>query len=317
MMDLILGFARRDERVRLVTMEGSRMNPRAPRDRFQDYDICYLVTEMESFLSSDDWLIFFGERIIMQKPEAMSLFPPSSGGNRFAYLMLFEDENRIDLNLVPLAEMGDYFQGADSQTKILLDKDGRGPSLPPPSDRDYWVKKPSAVFVDNCCNEFWWLATYVVKGLCRKELPYSIHHLDLMREQLLSMVSWKAGVETDFSVSMGKSYKYLSNYISPLLWERIKATWRNDNEENVWGSLLLCCEIFKEVSGELENLLGYAHNSYGAKVEAYVKGYAPDRVGPPDPANPSFQCHTGRDNADEKGFVRRKSGSQSLDGSSS
>jgi aminoglycoside 6-adenylyltransferase len=41
MMDTILNFANNDERVRVVTMEGSRMNKNAPRDTFQDYDMSF------------------------------------------------------------------------------------------------------------------------------------------------------------------------------------------------------------------------------------------------------------------------------------
>ena len=95
MFDLILDFAWQDERVRVVAMNGSRANPNVPRDAFQDYDIVFVVTEMDSFLASDAWLSYFGRRIIMQKPEGMELFP-SEGTNRFSYLMLFEDGNRID-----------------------------------------------------------------------------------------------------------------------------------------------------------------------------------------------------------------------------
>jgi aminoglycoside 6-adenylyltransferase len=55
MLDLILDFAWQDERVRVVAMNGSRANPNAPRDAFQDYDIVFVVTEMDSFLASDAW----------------------------------------------------------------------------------------------------------------------------------------------------------------------------------------------------------------------------------------------------------------------
>lgn len=49
MMNLILSFARNDERVRAVGMEGSRTNVNVPKDDFQDYDITYIVTDMASF----------------------------------------------------------------------------------------------------------------------------------------------------------------------------------------------------------------------------------------------------------------------------
>ena len=81
MLDLFLTFAKNDERIRLVEMEGSRTNINVPKDEFQDYDISFIVTEMNSFMSNDDWLDVFGKRIIMQKPEAMDLFPPELSTN--------------------------------------------------------------------------------------------------------------------------------------------------------------------------------------------------------------------------------------------
>lgn len=138
MFVLILDFARQDERIRVVVMNGSRANPHAPRDVFQDYDIVFVVTEMDSFLASDAWLDYFGRRVIMQKPEGMELFP-SEGTNRFSYLMLFEDGNRIDLTLLPLEELGPYLK-EDSILQVLLDKDGCVPALPESSYEDYRIK---------------------------------------------------------------------------------------------------------------------------------------------------------------------------------
>ena len=47
MMDLILTFAEKDERIKVVGMEGSRTNVHVPKDEFQDYDVTYVVTDME------------------------------------------------------------------------------------------------------------------------------------------------------------------------------------------------------------------------------------------------------------------------------
>jgi len=46
MMDLILSVAKVDERIRAVSIEGSRANPSVPKDRFQDYGISYYVTDI-------------------------------------------------------------------------------------------------------------------------------------------------------------------------------------------------------------------------------------------------------------------------------
>ena len=48
MMDLVLSLAEQDERIRIVTLEGSRANINIPKDEFQDYDITYFVSGIVS-----------------------------------------------------------------------------------------------------------------------------------------------------------------------------------------------------------------------------------------------------------------------------
>lgn len=55
MMNLILGTAKEDERVRTVILNGSRANPNVKKDIFQDFDIVYIVREMESFTCDHSW----------------------------------------------------------------------------------------------------------------------------------------------------------------------------------------------------------------------------------------------------------------------
>ncbi|NTQ20684.1 aminoglycoside 6-adenylyltransferase, partial [Enterococcus faecium] len=76
MMDLVLSLAEQDERIRIVTLEGSRANINIPKDEFQDYDITYFVSDIEPFIFNDDWLNHFGHIIMMHKPEDMELFLP-------------------------------------------------------------------------------------------------------------------------------------------------------------------------------------------------------------------------------------------------
>ena len=96
--DIVLNFAKTDKRIRMVTLEGSRTNTNIPPDDFQDFDITFFVTDMDSFTSDDKWLDIFGERLILQKPEDMELFPAVEKG--FSYLMLFTDDVKIDLEFL-------------------------------------------------------------------------------------------------------------------------------------------------------------------------------------------------------------------------
>ena len=80
MMNQILSFAEQDSRIRLVGMEGSRVNTNIPPDRFQDFDVTYFVADTASFTEDDQWLEPFGPYLILQKPEDMELFPPEEMG---------------------------------------------------------------------------------------------------------------------------------------------------------------------------------------------------------------------------------------------
>lgn len=269
MMDLVLSFAKQDERIRIVTLEGSRTNINIPKDDFQDYDVSYFVSDMDSFLLNDDWLKYFGQIIMMQKPEDMELFPPEEKG--FSYLMLFEDYNKIDLTLFPLEYLDEYLNG-DKLMKVLLDKDYRIKGDIVATDIDYHVRKPSAREYNDCCNEFWHVTPYVVKGLCRKEILFAIDHLNqILRHELLRMISWKVGIETGFSLSIGKNYKFLDKYIPEELWSRLLSTYRMDTYENVWKSLFICLKLFREVSEEVSEKLGYAYPDYDKHITRYTK----------------------------------------------
>ena len=73
----------------------------------------------------------------MQRPKEMTLFP-TEPKTRETFLMLFEDYQRIDLTLCPLAEKDNWHEG-DSLAIILLDKDENLPPLPVASDKNYTV----------------------------------------------------------------------------------------------------------------------------------------------------------------------------------
>lgn len=277
MTDLILSIAEKDERIRIVTLEGSRTNINIPKDEFQDYDITYFVSNIESFISNDDWLNQFGNIIMMQKPEDMELFPPEEKG--YSYLMFFDDYNKIDLTLLVLEDLDDYLNG-DKLKEVLLDKDCRINKDIVPTDIDYHLKKPSAREYDDCCNEFWNVTPYVVKGLCRREILFAIDHLNqILRHELLRMMSWKVGIETGFTLSIGKNYKFLDKYIPEDLWNRLLSTYHTDSYENVWKSLFLCHRLFREVSKEVAELLGFVYPVYDKNITRYTEDMCRKHVG--------------------------------------
>jgi aminoglycoside 6-adenylyltransferase len=243
MLELIVDTARNDERIRAVIMSGSRANPDAPRDPFQDFDIVYVVTDVAAFSYNYAWIKRFGELMIMQMPEDMQDPPPSNDGS-FGYLMQFADGNRIDLGIYPLAKLNEL--GKDSLSLLLLDKDGIIEPFSPASDSDYLPQLPTAKAFSDCCNEFWWVCPYVAKGLWREQIPYAKHMADqVVREQLTKMLTWHIGVKTQFSKSPGKLGKYFKQYLEPDLWAMLLKTYSDADYDNTWEALFDMCDLFR------------------------------------------------------------------------
>jgi aminoglycoside 6-adenylyltransferase len=248
-------------------MNGSRTNPNVKKDIFQDYDVVYVVTETASFLQDKNWTRVFGEMLIIQYPDELNKI---GGGkpdfNRdYGYLMQFADGNRIDLSIKTLDLVLEEYT-ADKLTIPLLDKDNVLPAIPAPSDIDYWVKKPSADLYYRCCNEFYWVLLYIGKGLWRDEILYALDCMNYwVRPQLLEMLSWHAGIQTDFSCSMGKSGKYLKDYLPPDLWNRYLLTYPKADIPAVWEASFIMTELFEEIAVKVGKEFGYVYNYNEAK----------------------------------------------------
>lgn len=253
MFALLLNFAEGDEQIRLVTLEGSRSNPQIRQDSFQDYDVSYWVSKIEDFKITnvdDQWLDHFGSRIILQKPEA-----PYQNG--LSYLMLLEDGNRIDLFVLAFDEWENYL-AEEASVQILLDKDQRVKEPHIFQATMFQTDLPTAETFSEMCNEFWWVSTYVVKGLCRGEYLYAIAHFEqIVRPVLLSMLAWQAVSKKGGALDLGKEFKFLPRYLDDETEQGLISTYNLSSEAAIWSALLTCQELFFEVSQNLASTLDF------------------------------------------------------------
>jgi len=277
---LIIDVAKTDDRIRAVLLNGSRANDKIPPDKYQDFDIVYVTDDFESLIADREWTNKFGEKLIWQLPDEMVVGQKEpEKGNRVSLLMLFTDGNRIDLTLLSKKEI-DPNGKTDSLTIVWLDKDNMFPNTTLASDLDYLVKEPTEKEFLDTCNEFWWVCTYVAKGLLRNEIIYSKEMLEtVVRPMFMNVISWHIGVETNFSVSIGKAGKFISNFLSPELYQQILQTYSDQVLENNWRALFLMMDIFGQLAravsgklkfryvfGEEENVIAYLkqlHNGTG------------------------------------------------------
>ena len=226
----ILDFAKSQESIRIVTLEGSRANPYIKKDRFRDYDISFFLDKASLQKFRDDinnsWLKIFGNLLMIQKPESMELYPPDLKEGWFSYLMLFDDGVRIDLTLIPL-EDAEFYRNHERLMRVLLDKDNRLNHVLPASDCAFHIKPLTKQSFLDCCNEFYWLYVCSLKDILRSETLLANAHLIMMREGLLILLSWYVAIKQDnFSFSLGKEYKFLPQFLAPKEAQKLYACYR-------------------------------------------------------------------------------------------
>jgi len=268
-MDLLFDIANSDERIRGVMLAGSRANSSVPKDKYQDYDISFAVTDMKPFYNNLAWIEEkFGKPLIMQMPE--TLRGADNDGN-FIYLMIFPDGVRIDFSF---NFAGPYIVGGEPAV-VLVDQDtGKGFFPPITINENFWsVKPPTALDYRSNCSNFWWCLNNVAKGIMRDELSYVMNMIhDAVRCNLHEMINWHIGIQHNFSVSTGKDGKYFKKFLSPEMYAQYAATYSDGNYKNIWKAIDTMCEMFPPVAKSVAEYFGFIyHQDEEAGMREYLK----------------------------------------------
>ena len=265
MFDVILQIAKVLQVV-AVAMSGSRTNPKAPKDEFQDYDVVYVVDDLDNLTSDLSWLDQFGTRIIEQH---------NILGNRRLYLMLFEDGNRIDLTICPKDYINEWVDSEAGFT-VLVDEKGLFESYSPSPQR-FWIHPASETDFEKTCNEFWWVSAYVVKGICRKQVIYETDHLyGICQQELLKLLAWQVASDKG-KIDIGKNYKYLFNYLPSEKEKEFSNLLDFSSLDKITQSLLATMKIFHQEAQILSQKMGFEYDREVAeKMIQYAEEKLPD-----------------------------------------
>ena len=263
MLDVILKTAETLQ-VAAVAMSGSRTDTKAPKDEFQDYDVVFVVDDLDNLTSDLAWLDSFGKRIIEQHNVL---------GNRRLYLMLFEDGNRIDLTLCPKEYIKEW---VESEADFTVLEDTKGLFAPySPNPQRYWTSSASQIDFEKVCNEFWWVSAYVVKGICRNQLIYVTDHLySICQQELLKVLAWQV-VSDRGRVDIGKNYKYLFNYLPDEKEKEFFALLDLSSVEKLTQSLFATMQLFHQEAQFFAQKMGF---DYDKEVAEKMMRYAEERL---------------------------------------
>ena len=260
MMGLIFQIAE-SLQVEAVALSGSRADIHSLRDQFLDYDVVYIVENLEGLISDLSWLDQFGKRIIEQNVIL---------GHRHLYLMLFEDGNRIDLTLCPKEYIQEWVE-SEANFEVIKDDKGLFESYLP-SPKRYWTCLPTEEEFAASCNEFWWVSAYVVKAIRRSQLIYATDHLyGICQQELLKVLAWQLASDRG-TVDIGKSYKYLYHYLPIEKEKEFSALLDLSSIEKIKQSLFATMKLFDCEAQYLAQKMGFKYEKEVAeKMIEYAK----------------------------------------------
>ena len=262
-LDLIFQTAKTLQ-VEAVAMSGSRTDTKASKDEFQDYDVVYVVDNLDELITDLSWLCQFGKRILEQEVRL---------GNLRLFLMLFEDGNRIDLTLCSKVHIKEWIE---SEANFIVLEDPKGLFVPhSPTPQRYWTSPANAIEFEKACNEFWWVSAYVLKGICRKQVIYATDHLyGICQQELLKVLAWQVASNRGV-VDIGKNYKYLFNYLPTEKGKEFSNLLDFSSVEKLTQSLFATMELFHQEAQSLAQKMGF---DYDKEVAEKMIEYAEERL---------------------------------------
>ena len=265
MLDVILQTAKTLQ-VKAVAMSGSRTDTKASKDEFQDYDVVYVVENLDELITGLSWLDQFGKRIIEQEVVL---------DHRRLYLMLFEDGNRIDLTLCPKEYIKEW---VDSEAGFTVLEDLEHLFEPYSQNLErFWMSPASETDFKNSCNEFWWVSAYVVKGICRNQLIYATDHLyGICQQELLKVLAWQVASDRG-AVDIGKNYKNLFNYLPAEKEKDFSNLLDFSSLDKITQSLFATMQLFHQEAQNLAQKMGFDYDKEVAeKMMRYAEEKLPD-----------------------------------------
>lgn len=255
LFEKVFDYARKNDNVRVLVMNGSRVNPNIEPDQYQDFDMVYYVSDLSKQIEDHKWVQIFGKALVKQyKDDQRDANPDEPYYN---YMMQYMDGTRLDLTIMRIEDCHESIH-SDSLTKVLLDKDAICPDLKA-SESSYFIQKPSSKDFYYCVNEFYWLMPYIAKGIARGHLTYALKHLSLVRQELEHMMDYWIGYKKGYNQSVGKGKHRYSAILRPDIYDLYKGTYAEFDSDHISRALFNSLDLFDELAKDISKEYQYQY----------------------------------------------------------
>jgi aminoglycoside 6-adenylyltransferase len=255
LLQKVLNYVDSDENIRVVEMNGSRVNNQIQADEYQDFDIVFYVRSFDQYIHRPDLIKQFGDVLVMQTKDDQ-LDENEDETDWYIYMAQYINGTRLDLTI---KDLKDIDKRNDSLSKIIVNKDGL--QLTSSSNESfYWVKKPNDKAFGRMVNEFYWICPYVGKGIARNHLFYAQDHLLILRNQIEKALNWWIGNQNQYQVSVGKGRHRYQSFLRKPWFDQYLLTYCRLNKQEIYDALIASIQLFDEVSEALSRDLGFEYD---------------------------------------------------------
>ncbi len=261
--------------IRAVMVVGSRARARTPADEWSDLDLVVITTDPARYSASEDWLAALGAYWVT--------FTEPTNEGEIERRVLFE--GGLDVDFVPISPGGlkqanqapEIPDVVRRGVRVLLDKDGALTAVTeglPSSVLATPAEPPSLDRFRNVVNDFWYHTVWTAKKLRRSERWTAMACLDsyLKRNCLLPMIEWHAGASFGWEIDTWHGGRFLEQWADPRVIEALRGTFSHYDDDDMWAALFATMALFRWLSAETANRLGYAYPDAAAeKTTVYVQ----------------------------------------------
>jgi aminoglycoside 6-adenylyltransferase len=288
----ITEWATTKDNIRAAVLLGSQARTERPADEWSDADISLFTTDMDTYLSSSDWLHE------IEKVHLTMLGVSGFGGMR-QWRVMFDGARDVELTVMPdeMMKILVFMLQADSVppeaktgveelrtvmrrgVRMLVDKDGtmeqiasmlipgEPPQAVPPTEKEFL----------NLVNDFWYHTIWVAKKLRRGELWTAKACLDgyLKWDCVLPMVQWHTKASHGWQTDIWHSGRFMEKWADQRVIEGLRGSFAHYDAADIARALLAQMESFREVAIETVKLLGYL---YPQDADDYCSVWVKERL---------------------------------------
>jgi aminoglycoside 6-adenylyltransferase len=272
----LTAWAEREEAVRTLVLTSSRARADETADALSDYDVIVGVGDTEDFLAGGDWVRGYGEPLASwsDRHEVLGVATTFCG-------VVYADRIKVDYSVWPQAlvervgEAPRLPDDLDVGYRVLLDKDGATSGWRAATYRAHVPEQPTRAAYEELVEEFWWVTTYVAKGLWRGELFFAKWVLDCDAKSgaLRRMLEWRIELDHAWTLRPGSYGRGLERLLPADVWSELAATYGGVSAEECWEALFRTTALFRRVATDVGEALGHP---YPAHVDAAVTAHLED-----------------------------------------